>query len=130
MTSLLKPDIRMEPYALQIASAIIEKLGTASGAVNEQFIHSFLYGVFQCMHFYKNFTKSKVIPISISRAIWSCWATFIIYLGSSNLMTAFDKIQQGILFMILNSEGEKIKYLTGPPPRERKYGLIAFSQLL
>lgn len=45
-------------------------------------------------------------------------------------MAAFDKIQQGILFMILNSEGEKIKYLTGPPPRERKYGLIAFSQLL
>ena len=69
MTALLKPEIRMEPLAMQIASAIIEKLGTASGAVNEQFIHNFLYGLFQCMHFYKNFTKGKIIPISkIGRA--------------------------------------------------------------
>ncbi len=79
------------------------------------------------MDFYRNKTKSKIIPINISKAIWSCWATFVIYLGGGNLVAACDKIQPGILFMIMKSEGERIKLLTGPPARERKYGLIAFS---
>jgi hypothetical protein len=34
----MKPEIRMESQAMQIASAIFEKLGTASGGLNEQFI--------------------------------------------------------------------------------------------
>lgn len=46
------------------------------------------------------------------------------------MIGACDKIQPGILFMILKSEGARIKHLTGPPARERKYGLIAFSQIL
>jgi hypothetical protein len=79
------------------------------------------------MHFYRNNTKSKVIPISISKAIWSCFATFIIYLGAQNLIAACDKIQPGILFMVMKSEGDRIKFLTGPPARERKYGIIAYS---
>jgi hypothetical protein len=32
--------------------------------------------------------------------------------------------------MILKSEGEKIRHLTGPPARERKYGIIAYTQVL
>jgi hypothetical protein len=32
--------------------------------------------------------------------------------------------------MILKSEGEKIRHLTGPPVRERKYGIIAYTQVL
>lgn len=32
--------------------------------------------------------------------------------------------------MVLKSEGEKIKQLIGPPARERKYGIIAYSQVL
>jgi hypothetical protein len=46
------------------------------------------------------------------------------------LIAACDKIQPGILFMVLKSEGEKIKQLVGPPARERKYGIIAYSQVL
>ena len=107
----MKPEIRMESQAMQIASAIFEKLGTASGGLNEQFIQNFLYAVFQCMHFYRNNTKSKIIPISISKSIWSCWATFIIYLGGASLVAACDKIQPGILFMIMKSEGDKIRHL-------------------
>ena len=71
-----------------------------------------------------------MIPLTISKAIWSCLATFIIYQGASSLITACDKIQPGILFMVLKSEGEKIKQLIGPPARERKYGIIAYSQVL
>lgn len=32
--------------------------------------------------------------------------------------------------MILKSEGEKIKQINGPPARERKYAIIAYSQVL
>jgi len=35
VNSLMKPEIRMESQAMQIASAIFEKLGTASGGLNE-----------------------------------------------------------------------------------------------
>lgn len=114
---------------MQIASGIFEKLA-AGAPLNDQFVHGFLLSVFSSLHFYRNNTKAKVIPITISKAIWSCLATFIIYQGAQNLIAACDKIQPGILFMVLKSEGEKIKQLVGPPARERKYGIIAYSQVL
>lgn len=32
--------------------------------------------------------------------------------------------------MILKSEGDKIKHLQGPPAREKKYALVAFTQII
>jgi hypothetical protein len=33
------------------------------------------------------------------------------------------------MFMILQSEGEKIKYIT-QPPRDKKYAVVAFSKFI
>ena len=123
---LMHHEVRMEVTAMNIASAIFEKLQAGS----EQFVNGFLMSVFTCLHFYRNNTKTKLIPLTISKAIWSCLATFIIYQGSQNLIAACDKIQPGILFMILKSEGDKIRQVQGPPARERKYAIVAYSQII
>lgn len=75
---LMEPDIRMEQTAMQIGSAIFEKIG----AVSEEFQHAFLYSIINSLHFYRNNTKSKVIPIPITKSVWSCFANFMIYHGS------------------------------------------------
>jgi len=80
VSHLMQPDIRMEPTAMSIASAIFEKL-SMGGGLSEEFINGFLFSVFSCLHFYRNNTKAKIIPLTISKAIWSCFATFIIYQG-------------------------------------------------
>jgi hypothetical protein len=81
------------------------------------------------MHFYRNNTKNKVIPISITKSIWTFFATFIINFGEDSLLQATDKIQQGIIFMILKSEGDKIKNCIGNQ-RDRKYVIVAFANLM
>lgn len=84
----MQADIRMEQTAMSIASAIFEKL---QGGI-ESFANGFLYSVFSCMHYYRNNTKSKIVPVTISKAIWSVFATFVIYHGTQGLVTACDKI--------------------------------------
>ena len=49
--------------------------------------------------------------------------------GEDALVQACDKIQPGILFMILKSEGDKISRCLAPQ-RDRKYTLAGFSNLL
>lgn len=44
-------------------------------------------------------------------------------------MQACNKIQPDIIFMILKSEGEKIKFIASPQ-RDRKYAIVAFSKLM
>ena len=56
------------------------------------------------------------------------FATFIVNHGVDRLVDSCDKIQKGILFMIMNSEGDKVKHCSAPP-RERKYVLIAYADL-
>ena len=85
----MKPEVRMEQIGLQIGSAVFEKLGT----VNDQFMKAFLYNVFACLHFYRNNTKTKVIPVPIIRSVWSCFANFMIYHNSQALVAACDQIQ-------------------------------------
>jgi len=87
----MQPDIRMETTAMSIASAIFEKLAQGGG-MTEQFLGAFLFSVFSCLHFYRNNTKTKLIPVTISKAIWSCISTFIIYHGPQTLIAACDKI--------------------------------------
>ena len=53
----------------------------------------------------------------------------MIYNGSSALIAACNKIQPDILFMILKSEGEKIKYITSPA-RDKKYAIVGYSKLM
>ena len=49
--------------------------------------------------------------------------------GSEGLIQACDNIQKGILFMILKSEGDKIKDCSSPL-RDRKYVVAAFTKLV
>ena len=49
--------------------------------------------------------------------------------GSETLSKACDNIQPGILFMIMKSEGDKIKFCTAPP-RDRKYAIAAYTNLI
>ncbi len=65
------------------------------------------------MHFYRNNTKFKQIPIPVIKAVHIFLSTFMVTQGSTALVTACDRIQKGILFMILKSEGENVKHVTG-----------------
>lgn len=122
---LLGSQIRMETVALQMSSALLERIGIFS----EEVLNKILFAVFTCMHYYRNNTKNKVIPASITRAIHIFFATFMINFGSDALIQACDKVQPGILFMILRSEGDKIKFCSAPA-RDRKYVIAAYTNLV
>ena len=81
------------------------------------------------MHYYRNNTKKKVIPSAIVKSVLVFFATFVVNHGSAKLIQATDGIQKGILFMILKSEGSKIK-LCGSPARDRKYVIVGYTNLL
>lgn len=125
VTNLLSSELRMESVALQLATAVFEKLGT----VNAEFLDKCLRSIFTCLHFYRNSTKTKVIPISITKAMHSCFSTFMINHGTQALIAACNAIQPNILFMVLKSEGDKIKHVTSPP-RDKRYTIIGYSQLI
>lgn len=74
---LIQSDTRMEQASLSIASAVFEKLGVPS----DQFLNQYLLKVFECLHFYKNATKAKMIPVPIIKNVWAFWANFMIYNG-------------------------------------------------
>ena len=78
---LMQPDIRMETTAMSIAGAIFEKLALLGG-MTEEFLNAFLFSLFSCLHFYRNNTKTKLIPVTISKSIWSCLATFVVHNGT------------------------------------------------
>ncbi len=122
---LMSVEVRLEPMALAIGSAMFEKIGI----ISEEFLKAFLFNCFKTLHFYRNNTKAKVIPVPISKAIFTCFANFIINLGSQQLVQACDTVQKDILWMILKSEGERIKYATSPA-RDKKYTIVAFTKLI
>lgn len=122
---LMNTEIRLENVALQITSALFERIGLMS----DQQLHQVLFSIFSSMHFYRNNTKNKVIPIQITKAILIFFATFMINFGTDKLLNTADGIQQGIIFMIMKSEGEKVKFCN-TPARDRKYVIAAFTNLL
>ena len=122
---LLGTEVRMEAVAMQIASALFERIGLTS----DDFVKKVLFQIFTTMHFYRNNTKNKVIPIAITKAILIFFSTFMINFGEEKLLALCDTIQPGILFMILKSEGDKIKFCSAPP-RDRKYAICAFTNLV
>lgn len=85
---LLSTEIRMETVALQMSSALFERVGIFS----EEVLNKILFGIFTCMHYYRNNTKNKVIPGSITRTIHIFFATFMINFGSDALIQACDKV--------------------------------------
>jgi hypothetical protein len=86
INKLMSPDIRMEPAALAIGAAMFEKLGI----FDAEFLKGCLYEIFKCLHFYRNNTKTKMIPIPITKSILSFFATFMINFGTDNLTQACD----------------------------------------
>ena len=81
MKHLMSTDIRMEAVALQIGSALFERIGI----LDETLLKDFLFSIFSTMHFYRNNTKNKSIPISITRAILVFFATFMVNYGADAL---------------------------------------------
>ena len=79
---LLGSEMRMEQVALSFGSAIFEKVGI----ISEQFLRQFLMGVFNCLHFYRNNTKAKIIPVPIVKAVWTLIANFMIYNNSDSIV--------------------------------------------
>jgi hypothetical protein len=80
--------MRMETSALFIGSALFEKLGI----FDPEFLKKFLYAIFTSLHFYRNSTKNKTIPIPIIKSIHTFFATFMINNGSEALVAACDTI--------------------------------------
>lgn len=118
-------EIRMEAVGLSIASAMFERMSN----VPDGLLNSVLMNIFKCMHFYRNNTKKGVIPVAITKCVLVFFSTFIINKGVDALIAACDAIQPGILFMIMKSEGDKIKFCGGPK-RDRKYTICAFTNLV
>ncbi len=123
---LISTDFRMEASGIQLASAMFEKLGT----YDEGFLKKLLFGIFTTLHFYRNNTKQKLIPISIIKSVHVFLSTFMITSGTAPLMQTCNSIQKNILFMILTSEGDKIKHVGSGHGRERKYALVAYSRFV
>ena len=122
--NLMSSEIRMETVGLQLASTYFERLG-----VDDEFMNQFLMSIFTQLQFYRNNTKNKIIPVSITRAVHIFFGTFMINFGNEALMNHCDRVQPGILFMILKSEGDKIKFCTAPA-RDRKYVIAAYTKLV
>lgn len=89
---LLKPDVRMEQVALKLCSTVFERLGPAPLQDNGQFLHQVLIAIFTCLHFYRNNTRSKVIPASIMKSIHVFFATFMVCHGSQALVEACNGV--------------------------------------
>jgi len=119
--------MRMEKSALQIAQVVFEKIGVNFDS--GELLHSVLVGIFTALHFYRNNTKSKVIPSAIMRQVHNFFSVFIVCNSSKVLIDACDKIQPGILFMVLKSEAAAMKFVSDPP-RDKKYCVVAYSNLL
>lgn len=121
----MSTSIRMESTALQIASAVFEKLGNNDPV----FLGKCLRSIFTCLNYYRNYTRDKLIPITITKAMHACFSTFMINHGVTTLIEACDSIQSGILNMVLTSEGDKIKHVIAPE-RDRKYAIVAYTNLV
>ena len=70
-----------------------------------------LFKTFESLHYYRNNTKKKIIPSTIVKSVLVFFATFMVNHGCQALINATDAIQKGILFMILKSEGNRIKLI-------------------
>ena len=119
--------MRMEQSALTISQAVFEKIGL--GDDNGAFLVQILRGIFTSLHFYRNNTKSKVIPSSIMKLVHTFLGVIMVCHSSKTLIDACDAIQKNILFMVLKSEAQAIKYVT-EPARDKKYVLVAYAKLL
>ena len=119
--------MRMESCALQIAQSIFEKIGL--GFDQGDLLNTVLMGIFTSLHFYRNSTKSKIIPSAIMKCVHNFFSVFMICHSSKTLIEACDRIQKNILFMVLKSEAAAIKFVS-EPARDRKYCLVAYSRLL
>ena len=91
VTHLLTSEIRQEQVALKIGSAIFERIGVDLGD-GGKFLKDVLFAIFGSLHFYRNNTKSKVIPLSIMRNVHSFFANSMICHGSEVLINACNQI--------------------------------------
>jgi hypothetical protein len=120
--------MRMEQEALKISSVILERIGLQSDQSGSGFVHGVLLGIFTSLNFYRNHTRNKVIPVAIMRSVHSFFATLMVCQGSQSLIDSCNQIQEGILWMVLGSEGHTIKNVTSPA-RDKRYALIAYARL-
>ena len=80
-------DLRQESVGLQLGSAVFEKL-----PVNENFLRSVLVKAIEAMNYYRENTKSKIIPSAIVKSVFVFFATFIIAHGCQALIQATNSI--------------------------------------
>lgn len=82
----------MEQAGLKIATCVFERMVQANPAAMEDLLQKTLFSIFSCLHFYRNNTKSKVIPNAIMRNVHAFFANFMISHSSQKLVEACDKI--------------------------------------
>jgi hypothetical protein len=122
---LMTHTVRMETSALEIASVLFERLGLNDSS----FLNEVLLAIFQCLHFYRNSTKNQSVPLVITKQTLAFFATVVVNSSVDTLVSACDSIQPGIMFMVLNSLGDQLKFCSSPA-RIRKYTIVAFSQIV
>lgn len=85
---LMSTEVRMELTALEIAGVLFERLGL----VNESLLKEVLFQIFTCMHFYKNNTKNKAIPLAIIKQIFVFFSTIIVTFNVEALLGVCNQI--------------------------------------
>lgn len=79
--TLMSTEVRMESTAMQIGSTLFERLGV----FDQNLLKEFLYQIFTTMHYYRNNTNTKTIPVAITKAILIFFATFMVNFGGDAL---------------------------------------------
>jgi hypothetical protein len=79
--------MRLEANALQIASTVFERMGQVD---NGEFLQQILRGIFTALHFYRNNTKSKVIPSSIMKCVHAFFGVYMVCHSHTALIQACD----------------------------------------
>jgi exportin-2 (importin alpha re-exporter) len=71
---LMSVEVRAEVTALEIGSALFERVQTE----NQSLLKEILFSIFTSMHFYKNNTKNQTVPQAITRQVFAFFATIMV----------------------------------------------------
>ena len=75
----------MEAVALQMCSTFYERLDIP---FDPSFIKQILQAIFTILHFYRNNTQAKLIPVSVIKPVHLFFANFMIKQSSQDLVNA------------------------------------------
>ena len=121
-------NLHLEDEAMLLLSALVETMPISDASVFE-ILKSALQSAFQVLSFYKHETRRKIIPFRFLRSTFHFLAKVSIRHGPEMTQLICDKVQQGMMIGLLNSEIESMRRMNYPP-RDRRKLVIGFTKML